>query len=68
MPNRMREVRANALGVTVEVGEDFAVRREREVVVVFEVVERGEDAAGVGVHGRPYAADAVQPGPLPAEV
>ena len=67
MPNRMRDVNANCLGVAMQVGEDVAVRRKREVVVVLQVAEGRQDATGVGVHGRPDPADAIQPGPLPAE-
>src|SRR4051794_15066872 len=55
------------LGIAMQVREDVLVRRERQVVVVLQVAERREYSVGVGVHGRPDAADAVAPGPLPAE-
>ena len=55
------------LRIAMQVGEDVTVRREDQIALVLEVAEGGEGPAGVGVHGRPYAADAVQPGPLTAQ-
>ena len=42
--------------------------REDVVTLVFEVAEGRQDATGVGVHGRPHAAAAGKPRPLPAQI
>ena len=55
------------LGIAMQVGENVAVRREHQIALVLQVAEGREDPTGVGVHGRPDPADAVQPGPLPAQ-